>query len=271
MSLSSQPAEMERPAMHFGTRQSLRFHYLLHLLRIPSTIHLIPRLLKVLVIPFLWNRTWLRSMQTMNSSGLSIMYHHRGLTSVLIMDSFARSLPLIKVSFCLSNLCECCTNNFVLTNIITSISETCGNYDPRRRPWFVAASSGPKDVVLVIDTSGSMNDYGRMAIAKEAAITIVETLTVGDRFAVVSFDSTATQLAGEDKLIRATTENKRLLIESIKQLEAGGATNFFDAFNTAFNAISNTIRSESTSGCNIAILFMTDGVIRGCTDKIFKK
>ena len=36
--------------------------------------------------------------------------------------------------------------------------EVCGVYDPRRRPWFVAASSGPKDVVLVIDTSGSMKD-----------------------------------------------------------------------------------------------------------------
>lgn len=116
-------------------------------------------------------------------------------------------------------------------------------------------------MVLVIDTSGSMNDYGRIELAKRAATTVVETLTVADRFAVVSFDSTATQLAGEDKLIRATTENKELLIESIEQLEAGGATNFFDAFNTAFNAISNTIRSESTSGCNIAIFFMTDGTI----------
>ena len=35
-------------------------------------------------------------------------------------------------------------------------SETCGSYDTRERPWYVAASSGPKDVVLVLDTSGSM-------------------------------------------------------------------------------------------------------------------
>ena len=25
-------------------------------------------------------------------------------------------------------------------------------YDPRKRPWYVSASSGPKDVVLVLDT-----------------------------------------------------------------------------------------------------------------------
>lgn len=49
--------------------------------------------------------------------------------------------------------------------------EECYGYDPRRRPWFVAASSGPKDLVLVLDTSGSMNDYGRLDLLKEAAIT----------------------------------------------------------------------------------------------------
>ena len=35
--------------------------------------------------------------------------------------------------------------------------EQCGEFDPHRRPWFVASSSGPKDVVLVIDISGSMS------------------------------------------------------------------------------------------------------------------
>ena len=30
-------------------------------------------------------------------------------------------------------------------------SEECGVYDPRVRPWFVAGSSGPKNVVLILD------------------------------------------------------------------------------------------------------------------------
>ena len=36
------------------------------------------------------------------------------------------------------------------------------NYDPRVRPWYVAASTGPKDVVLILDTSGSMGNHGRI-------------------------------------------------------------------------------------------------------------
>jgi Mg-chelatase subunit ChlD len=144
--------------------------------------------------------------------------------------------------------------------------EQCGLYDHRRRPWFVAASSGPKDVVLVLDSSGSMNDYGRMAIAKEAAITVVETLTVADRVAVIAFSDKASQIGGYDKLIRATSENKARLIEAIKQLKANGATNFYDAFDHTFKALDKTIQNESTSGCNIAVLFMTDGQITAGLD-----
>lgn len=147
-------------------------------------------------------------------------------------------------------------------------SEVCGQYDPRRRPWFVAASSGPKDVVIIIDVSGSMDDYGRMVLAIEAAITVVDTLTVADRFSVVAFSDVATQLGGESAvrdegrgLIRATSENKKTMIEAIKGLKPGGATNFYAAFETAFNAIDQTIKKEATSGCNLAVLFMTDGQI----------
>mmetsp|Transcript_21013 Transcript_21013/g.42902 ORF Transcript_21013/g.42902 Transcript_21013/m.42902 type:complete len:692 (-) Transcript_21013:160-2235(-) len=152
-------------------------------------------------------------------------------------------------------------HNGMFRQIPATHAQTCGLYDPRRRPWFVAASSGPKDVVLVIDTSGSMDDYGRMALAREAAITIVETLTVADRVAIVPFSTSAYMLGGETKLIRATKDNKDRLIRAIKGLSANGATNFGAAFSTAFNAIDTTIRQESTSGCNIAVLFMTDGQI----------
>ena len=32
------------------------------------------------------------------------------------------------------------------------------DFDPRFRPWFVGATSGPKDVVIVLDMSRSMGD-----------------------------------------------------------------------------------------------------------------
>ena len=42
-------------------------------------------------------------------------------------------------------------------------------YDPRERPWFVSGATGPKDVIIVIDKSGSMRYNNRMEYAREGA------------------------------------------------------------------------------------------------------
>mmetsp|Transcript_6412 Transcript_6412/g.13432 ORF Transcript_6412/g.13432 Transcript_6412/m.13432 type:complete len:665 (-) Transcript_6412:123-2117(-) len=157
-------------------------------------------------------------------------------------------------------------HNGIFRQIPANYQQTCGLYDPRLRPWYVAASSGPKDVVLVIDTSGSMDDYDRIGLAVQAATTIIETLTVADRIAVVPFDTTAKVLTDENDitvvgLVRATRKNKNALLTAISSLKANGGTNFYDAFDKTFELIERTIQQESTSGCNVAVLFLTDGVI----------
>ena len=76
---------------------------------------------------------------------------------------------------------------------------------------------------------------------------------------MVAFSSTAFQIGGYSSLIRATSYNKKKLIEAIKGLQANGGTNFYYAFKTAFDTLEQTIREEATSGCNVAVLFMTDG------------
>jgi Mg-chelatase subunit ChlD len=48
------------------------------------------------------------------------------------------------------------------------------------------------DRAVVIDTSGSMNDYGKMAAAQNAARLFIDQSLAGDRIAVVEFDTTAT-------------------------------------------------------------------------------
>ncbi|KAL7485206.1 hypothetical protein ACHAW6_010877 [Cyclotella cf. meneghiniana] len=100
-----------------------------------------------------------------------------------------------------------------------------------------------------------------MELATDAARTI-ETLSVADRFAVITFSDDALQIEGETGRIIATTENKKKMMEHINNLTAGaGETNFSDAIATAFDTIKQTIRDELTRGCNVAILFMTDGAI----------
>lgn len=143
-------------------------------------------------------------------------------------------------------------------------AERCDNYDPRLRPWFVAASSGPKNIMLLLDVSGSMQTDDRIGSLKHAAKVIVNTLTVTDRVVIVPFSDTATTIAdrspnGDEILFQATQENKAKLVQAIDDLEAFGRTNFLSAFEAAFQVFNNTHSGELTKDCTTAVLFLTDG------------
>ena len=47
------------------------------------------------------------------------------------------------------------------------------------RPWYAAAASGPKDIVIVVDGSGGKNAAG-VALAKAATAAVLDTLTASD-------------------------------------------------------------------------------------------
>lgn len=138
---------------------------------------------------------------------------------------------------------------------------TCWEFDPRRRPWFVAASSGPKDVVLVLDISLHMDHDDRFQRAKEAAIMVIDTLTVVNTIAVIVFNETAVVLGNDQYLIPATEANKNNIKNTIKSLKAGGTNNFTNAFNETFNILHNSIPNGHTAAreCNVAIIFLSEG------------
>ena len=80
-------------------------------------------------------------------------------------------------------------------------------FDPRHRPWYVAAVSGKKDMILVIDRSKSM-EGNKIERALEAAKTILKSLTSEDRVAIVVFSDWARLLGDETSLVHATPENQ---------------------------------------------------------------
>ncbi len=76
---------------------------------------------------------------------------------------------------------------------------------------YVAASTGPKDVLLVLDTSGSMANSGRLNIMKDAAKRVINTLSVSDYVSVVTFNTDAQSLTSS-LLQRATADQKKNFI-----------------------------------------------------------
>ncbi|GAA3426568.1 VIT domain-containing protein [Streptosporangium sandarakinum] len=91
-------------------------------------------------------------------------------------------------------------------------------------PGPAPAATGSKDVVLVLDRSGSMGGW-KMVAARRAAARIVDTLTDGDRFAVLSFDHVVERPAGlGEGLVEATDRNRYRAVEHLSRLEARGGT-----------------------------------------------
>lgn len=138
--------------------------------------------------------------------------------------------------------------------------QTCHVINARIRPWYVAATSGPKNVILILDVSASMLNDGRLGIAQDAAVTVIETLTNVDYATVVLFSDSARQLLVPDQiphtLLRASYNNISLLSEAVKNIsgDSFGSTNFEASFAKAFD-----ILDANPPNCHTAILFLTDG------------
>ncbi|GMH60690.1 hypothetical protein TrLO_g902 [Triparma laevis f. longispina] len=135
------------------------------------------------------------------------------------------------------------------------------DYDPRFRPWYSLAASGGKDVVMVIDRSGSMYSENRADIAKKAALAVLDTLTWADYANVVFFSAAGLEEAygssSEPVLLQMTDDNKQTLRDFVEEnMNPGGGTHFKSGFDLAFDILKN---SRSCSNCNSVILMMTDG------------
>ena len=75
--------------------------------------------------------------------------------------------------------------------------ENCGAYDPRVRPWYTNSMSPPKDVIILIDTSGSMRTDGALNHAVHAARYLIEHFSPTDSFAVIASGTRSTQIFPE--------------------------------------------------------------------------
>ena len=110
-----------------------------------------------------------------------------------------------------------------------------------------------KDIVFVIDTSGSMNEVGKMEKARSALLYGVRILRPRDRFNIISF-------AGEEHLMETglIEANEQGLARGeafVKALRPNGGTNINQSLLAALRQFSESDRERPKM-----IVFMTDGL-----------
>jgi len=119
---------------------------------------------------------------------------------------------------------------------------------------------GKKDVIFVIDQSGSMIEYGKMTAAREGALGVFnETINLGDRIAIIGFHSiTDTLLALTEKVGGNIAE----IVNLFKKLDSKPyQTSLYDSIAAAMDMLINTPnpRGKESQDRQKWIVTLTDG------------
>jgi Ca-activated chloride channel family protein len=110
---------------------------------------------------------------------------------------------------------------------------------------------GPLTTLLVMDVSGSMNNGGKLAAARQAARAYVDQMRPGDQAGLISFNTAIT-------VVQSVTTDHQALYAAIDSLTAGNDTAMFDALQKAIKVL-------KPIGGRKAIIVLTDGLDNSST------
>lgn len=108
-----------------------------------------------------------------------------------------------------------------------------------------------KDIVFVLDTSGSMAEEGKLEKARAALLFGIRTLREGDRFNIISFSGEEHLM--ENRLVEADSTGKRTGEDFVAKMTASGGTNINDALIASLKQFEKNDRPKM-------LVFMTDGL-----------
>ncbi len=115
----------------------------------------------------------------------------------------------------------------------------------RREILSVAPATAPFNLVLLLDVSGSIDNY--VDFIRKAARAFVETANRDDRISIIIFNE-------DVKTLSTFTTEKRRLSQSLDTFDAGGGTAFYDAIGYVLSETLRPLKGERT-----AIVALTDG------------
>ncbi len=149
---------------------------------------------------------------------------------------------------------------FALT-IVPPVMMSCSDHTSAERP---------RDVVFLLDRSGSMTGW-KMVAARRALARMIDTLTDVDRFAVLAFDDRVEtpHLAKPDPgLNRATDRARFKTVEFLAKLESRGGTEIKEPLEPALGLL-DLPRSRGNDARDRILVLVTDGQV-GNEDQVLR-
>ncbi|CAD6195260.1 unnamed protein product [Caenorhabditis auriculariae] len=140
-------------------------------------------------------------------------------------------------------------------------------FDPTFRPWFVNAESKPKDVVFLVDYSGSVKGP-TMHLIKITMMYMLSTLSPNDYFFGVYFNSDFKPIVScrNETFMPATTSNKKVFFEKLGEIEEKDQAHFSTPLNFSLSLLHGNLDSNNSlftgyrSGGHKLLIVFTDGV-----------
>uniref|UniRef100_A0A096LRI8 Calcium voltage-gated channel auxiliary subunit alpha2delta 4 n=1 Tax=Poecilia formosa TaxID=48698 RepID=A0A096LRI8_POEFO len=135
-------------------------------------------------------------------------------------------------------------------------------FDSRNRNWYIQAATSPKDIIIMVDISGSMKGL-KMTIAKHTINTILDTLGENDFVNVIAYTDYVRYVEPcfRGTLVQADLDNREHFKLLVEELHVKGEAKIKNAMKESFKILNEARMNGQGSMCNQAIMLITDGAM----------
>ncbi|XP_045514107.1 voltage-dependent calcium channel subunit alpha-2/delta-4-like [Pieris brassicae] len=141
-------------------------------------------------------------------------------------------------------------------------------YDCRLRPWYVSASGAPRDVLILLDASGSMDNSSNQVIAELFTSTLLNALTDDDQVNVLRFNVVVESPIScfNDKLVPANHVNSAAMMSALKRQALVNESLIGDVLTYSVHLLQKQNTLNRPRACQQAIVLVTDSLYYNYTD-----
>uniref|UniRef100_A0A672YBD5 Calcium voltage-gated channel auxiliary subunit alpha2delta 4 n=1 Tax=Sphaeramia orbicularis TaxID=375764 RepID=A0A672YBD5_9TELE len=135
-------------------------------------------------------------------------------------------------------------------------------FDCRNRNWYIQAATSPKDIIIMVDISGSMKGL-KMTIAKHTINTILDTLGENDFVNIIAYTDYVRYVEPcfKGTLVQADLDNREHFKVLVEELHVKGEAKIKNAMKESFKILNEARANGQGSMCNQAIMLITDGAM----------